>query len=64
MKGDVDIVVEVGVYVLFFFYGLGYMMGLDVYDMEDLGEDYIGYIDDFKCSLQFGLKLLCLACVL
>lgn len=51
MKGDVDIVVEVGVYVLFFFYGLGYMMGLDVYDMEDLGEDYIGYIDDFKCSL-------------
>lgn len=64
MKGDVDVVVEVGVYVLFFFYGLGYMMGLDVYDMEDLGENYVGYIDEFKCSLQFGLKFLWLAWLL
>lgn len=37
MKGNVEEVVVVGVYVLFLFYGLGYMMGLDVYDMEDLG---------------------------
>lgn len=43
IKGNIEDVVEVGVYVLFFFCGIGYMMGLDVYDMEDLGEVWVGY---------------------
>ena len=34
------------------------MMGLDVHDMEDLGEAYVGYTDTMKKSTQFGLKSL------
>jgi Xaa-Pro aminopeptidase len=34
------------------------MMGLDVHDMEDLGEPYVGYTDDLKKSTEFGLKSL------
>src|SRR5690606_19076318 len=36
----------------------GHMMGLDVHDMEDLGEEYVGYTDELKKSKQFGLKSL------
>ncbi len=61
MKGDADTAVEAGAHALFFPHGLGHMMGLDVHDMEDLGEDYIGYTDDLKRSPQFGLKSLRLA---
>jgi Xaa-Pro aminopeptidase len=61
MKGDVDRAVEVGAHALFFPHGLGHMMGLDVHDMEDLGEDYIGYDDKIKRSDQFGLAYLRLA---
>jgi len=39
-------------------HGLGHMMGLDVHDMEDLGEDYVGYDEDYKRSDQFGLAYL------
>ena len=61
MKGDVNRAVEVGAHALFFPHGLGHMMGLDVHDMEDLGEDYIGYDDKIKRSDQFGLAYLRLA---
>lgn len=58
MKGDVDGAVQAGAHALFFPHGLGHMMGLDVHDMEDLGEDYIGYNDKIKRSEQFGLAYL------
>ncbi len=58
MKGDVDEAVAAGAHALFMPHGLGHMMGLDVHDMEGLGEDYIGYNDDVKRSAQFGLAFL------
>lgn len=58
MKGDVGEAVSVGAHALFFPHGLGHMIGLDVHDMEDLGEDYVGYSDDLKRSQQFGLQSL------
>jgi Xaa-Pro aminopeptidase len=57
MKGSVDDAVENGAHALFFPCGLGHMMGLDVHDMEDLGEVYVGYDGEPK-STQFGLKSL------
>ncbi len=44
-----------GAHALFMPHGLGHMMGLDVHDMEALGEDYVGYNDEIKRSKQFGL---------
>jgi Xaa-Pro aminopeptidase len=38
--------------------GLGHMMGMDVHDMENLGEPYVGYTDELKKSTEFGLKSL------
>ena len=58
MKGNLDDAVDQGAHALFFQCGLGHMMGLDVHDMEDLGEEYVGYTDDIKKSSQFGLKSL------
>ena len=43
---------------MFFQCGLGHMLGLDTHDMEDLGEEYVGYTDELKKSTQFGLKSL------
>jgi len=60
MKGDVDEAVGAGAHALFFPCGTGHMMGLDVHDMEDLGELYVGYDGEAKSS-QFGLKSLRLA---
>ncbi len=54
MKGDVESAVDQGAHALFFPHGLGHMMGLDVHDMEDLGEDFVGYTDIIKRSDQFG----------
>jgi Xaa-Pro aminopeptidase len=54
MKGDVDEAVQCGAHALFFPHGLGHMMGLDVHDMEDLGEKYVGYDDEIQRSTQFG----------
>ncbi|HSF56127.1 MAG TPA: M24 family metallopeptidase, partial [Algoriphagus sp.] len=48
----------VGAHALFFQCGLGHMMGLDVHDMEDLGEEYVGYTETLKKSKQFGLRSL------
>ena len=61
MKGDIDEAVAVGAHALFFPHGLGHMMGLDVHDMEGLGEDYVGYDENVKRSDQFGLAYLRLA---
>jgi Xaa-Pro aminopeptidase len=60
MKGDLDEAVRKGAHALFFPCGEGHMMGLDVHDMEDLGEVYVGYEGRPK-STQFGLKSLRLA---
>ncbi len=60
MKGDVDEAVAAGAHALFFPCGTGHMMGLDVHDMEDLGEIWVGYDGELK-STQFGLKSLRLA---
>jgi len=60
MKGDLDEAVRRGAHALFFPCGEGHMMGLDVHDMEDLGEVYVGYEGHPK-STQFGLKSLRLA---
>jgi Xaa-Pro aminopeptidase len=58
MKGDIKEAVAQGAHTLFFQCGLGHMMGLDVHDMEDLGEEYVGYTEDLKKSREFGLKSL------
>jgi len=60
MKGDLDEAVALGAHAMFFQCGLGHMMGLDVHDMEDLGEVWVGYEGAPK-STQFGLKSLRLA---
>jgi Xaa-Pro aminopeptidase len=58
MKGDADEAVAAGAHALFMPHGLGHMLGLDVHDMEALGENYIGYNDKVKRSDQFGLAFL------
>jgi Xaa-Pro aminopeptidase len=60
MKGDPEEAVNAGSHALFFPCGTGHMMGLDVHDMEDIGEVYVGYEGEPK-STQFGLKSLRLA---
>ena len=61
MKGDPAEAAEAGAYALFFPCGLGHMVGLDVHDMENLGEQYVGYADGQQKSTQFGFKSLRLA---
>ncbi len=61
MRGDVDEAVKAGAHALFMPHGLGHMMGLDVHDMEDLGEKYVGYDKSVQRSDQFGLAFLRLA---
>lgn len=58
MKGDTKKALEQGAHALFIPHGLGHMLGLDVHDMEDLGEDYIGYDEQTKRSKQFGTAYL------
>jgi Xaa-Pro aminopeptidase len=58
MKGDTKEAVSKGAHAMFFQCGLGHMLGLDTHDMEDLGEEYVGYTDELKKSTQFGLKSL------
>lgn len=61
MNGPVDEAVENGAHALFFPHGLGHMVGLDAHDMENLGEEYVGYGDGQTRSDQFGLASLRLA---
>jgi Xaa-Pro aminopeptidase len=61
MQGNMDDAVQAGAHSLFFPHGLGHMMGLDVHDMEGLGENYVGYDEHTNRSEQFGLAYLRLA---
>ena len=61
MRSDVDEAVQAGAHTLFFQCGLGHMMGLDVHDMEGLGEDYVGYTQTVKRNHEFGWRSLRLA---
>ncbi len=61
MRGNAADAVACGAHALFFPHGLGHMMGLDVHDMEDLGETWVGYDDKVQRSQQFGLAYLRLA---
>ncbi len=61
MRGHVDEAVAAGAHALFFPHGLGHMMGLDVHDMENIGEDIVGYGPGYERSTQFGLGYLRLA---
>lgn len=56
MKGNPEDAVQAGAHAMFMPHGLGHMMGLDVHDMEGLGEDNVGYDNEFKRSSQFGLS--------
>ncbi|MHC4532937.1 MAG: aminopeptidase P family protein [Planctomycetota bacterium] len=58
IKGDIDEAVNAGAHSLFFQCGLGHMMGLDVHDMEGLGEDYVGYTDTIRRNPAFGWRSL------
>lgn len=58
MKGDPQEAVAAGAHTMFFQCGLGHMMGMDVHDMENLGEPYVGYTDSLKKGTEFGLKSL------
>jgi Xaa-Pro aminopeptidase len=60
MKGDTDEALAAGAHAMVFPCGTGHMMGLDVHDMENLGEVWVGYAGEAK-STQFGLKSLRLA---
>ena len=60
-KGDPQEAVAAGAHTLFFPTGVGHMMGLDVHDMEPLGEDYVGYTDTIKRNPEFGWRFLRLA---
>lgn len=61
VRGDVQDMVEAGIAGLFMPHGLGHNMGLDVHDMEDYGENYVGYDDDQSRSPQLGLGSLRMA---
>lgn len=61
MKGDVGEAVAAGAHAMFFPHGLGHMMGMDVHDMENIGEQYVGYGPGIERSKQFGLGYLRMA---
>ncbi len=54
MKGDVNDAVRNGAHALFMPHGLGHMLGLDVHDMEDLGQIYVGFDEETRPVNQFG----------
>jgi len=60
MKGNTDDAVEAGAHAMFLPHGLGHMMGMDVHDMEGLGQVYVGFDDEVRPSTQFGTN--CLRC--
>jgi len=55
-KGDTEAAIIQGVHGLFFCHGLGHLIGLDAHDLEDLGENYIGYDETILRSSIFGIK--------
>ena len=58
MKGDVEAAVNKGAHTLFFPHGLGHPLGLDVHDLEGLGETFVGYDEETIRSKEFGLAFL------
>lgn len=58
MKGNVEDAVAAGAHALFMPHGLGHMMGLDVHDMEDLGQINVGYDEETRPIEQFGTSSL------
>lgn len=60
MKGDTEAAVQAGAHAMFLQHGLGHMMGMDVHDMEGLGQIYVGFDDEVRPSTQFGTD--CLRC--
>ena len=60
MKGNTDDAVAAGAHAMFLQHGLGHMMGMDVHDMEGLGQIYVGFDDEVQPSTQFGTN--CLRC--
>ena len=58
MKGNPADAVAAGAHALFFPHGLGHMMGMDVHDMENLGENYVGYDEETVRATQFGTAFL------
>jgi len=59
MKGDTDEAVRAGAHAMFLPHGLGHMMGMDVHDMEGLGQAYVGFDDETRPNLeQFGTNCL------
>jgi len=58
MKGDPNEAVAKGAHTLFFPHGLGHPLGLDVHDLEGMGENYVGYDNEVQRSKEFGLAYL------
>ena len=58
MKGDTEEAVRAGAHALFLPHGLGHMMGMDVHDMEGLGQVYVGFDEETRPSTQFGTNAL------
>lgn len=56
MKGDVEEALNKGAHAMFMPHGLGHPMGLDVHDMEGLGENLVGYDNEIKRSSVFGFS--------
>lgn len=54
MKGDTKAAVEAGAHTLFMPHGLGHQMGMDVHDMEGLGENNVGYDEETVRATEFG----------
>ncbi|MCD6112599.1 MAG: aminopeptidase P family protein [Bacteroidales bacterium] len=58
MKGNIEDSLANGAHAMFMPHGLGHMMGLDVHDMEDLGQIYVGYDEKIRPVDQFGTAYL------
>lgn len=58
MRGNTDDAVAAGAHALFLPHGLGHMMGMDVHDMEGLGQVYVGFDNEVRPSEQFGTNAL------
>lgn len=58
MKGNVEEAVKQGAHAMFFPHGLGHMLGMDVHDLESVGENYVGYDEETVRSEQFGTAFL------
>lgn len=60
MRGNTEEALQAGAHAMFFVHGLGHHMGMDVHDMEGLGQVYVGFDDEVRPSTQFGTN--CLRC--